>query len=107
MVMAAFENGTAEGIVCGDIDMALVSEDACLDLPISKSRAKGKRDVLVHRLEGLENEGITRGGGFNAVGEGGVDEVNKEGWWEEGDVGVIGVVRREEVRAAREGVGAG
>ena len=39
--------------------------------------------------------------------EGSVDQINEEGWWEEGDVGVIGVVRREEVRAAREGVGAG
>ena len=73
VIMAAFEDGAAKGVVGGDIDVAFVSEDACLDLPISKSRAKGKRDVLVHRLEGLENEGITRGCGFNAVGEGGVN----------------------------------
>ena len=73
MVMAAFEDGAAKRVIGGDIDMALVSEDACLDLPISKSRAKGKRDVLVHRLEGLENEGITRGCGFNVVEKGGVN----------------------------------
>ena len=73
MIMAAFEDGAAKGVVGGDIDVAFVSEDACLDLPISKSRAKGKRDVLMHRLEGLENEGITHGCRFNAVGEGGVN----------------------------------
>ena len=61
----------------------------------------------MHGLEGLEDEGITRRSGFDAVGEGGVNKIDKEGWWEEGDVGVIGVVCREEVRTAREGVGAG
>ena len=73
VIMAAFEDGVAKGVVGGDIDAALVSEDARLDLPISESRAKGKRDVLVHRLEGLENEGITRGRRFNVVREGGVN----------------------------------
>ena len=39
------------------------------------------------------------------MGEGGVNQVNKEGRREEGDVGVVGVVRGEEVRSAGEGIG--
>ena len=62
MIMAACKDSATKGVVCGDIDAALVSEDACFNLPISESRAKGERDVLMHRLEGLENEGIARGG---------------------------------------------
>ena len=61
----------------------------------------------MHRLEGLEDEGVTRRGGFNAVGECGVDKVYKEGRGKEGDIGVIGVVSGEEVGSAGEGVGAG
>ena len=52
VVMAVFENSAAKGVVRGDIDTALVSEDAGLDLPIGESRSKGERDVLVHRLAG-------------------------------------------------------
>ena len=60
----------------------------------------------MHGLEGLEDEGVTCGGQLDAVREGGVDEVNEKGRRKEGDVGVVGVVRGEEVGSAREGVGA-
>ena len=93
MIMAALENSAAKGVVCGDIDAALVGEDACFDLPIGESRPKGERDVLMHRLEGLKNEGVSCGGGFNAMREGGVNEVDKKGRREESDVGVVGVIR--------------
>ena len=43
--------------------------------------------------------------GSPAVGEGGVNEVDKEGQWEEGDIGIVRVIRGEEVGAAGEGVG--
>ena len=59
----------------------------------------------MHGLEGLKNKGVTCGGRFNAMGEGGVDEINKERWRKEGNVGVVGIIRREEVRSAGEGVG--
>ena len=39
------------------------------------------------------------------MGEGGVNLVHKEGWREEGDVSVVGIVRGEEVGLAREGIG--
>ena len=106
MIMAAREDSAAEGVVSGDVDTALVSKDSGFDLPVSEPGAKGKRDVLVHRLEGLENKGVARGCGLNAVGKGGVNQVDKEGWWQEGDIGVVRIIRGEEVRPAREGIGA-
>ena len=105
MIMTALEDGTAKGVVCGDIDTAFVREDAGLDLPVGQAGAEGKRDVLVHGLEGLEDKGVTHGCRFNAVREGSVDEVNEKGWWEEGDVGIVRVIHREEVRSAGKGIG--
>ena len=70
MIMASFQDGASEGVVCGNIDTAFVCKDAGLDLPVSQAGTEGERDILVHRLESLEDEGITCGGGFNAVGEG-------------------------------------
>ena len=60
----------------------------------------------MHGLEGLEDEGIACRSRFDAVREGGVDEVDEKGRWEEGDVGVVRVIRGEEVGSARKGVGA-
>ena len=54
----------------------------------------------------MEDEGVAGGGGFNAVGEGGVNEVNEEGRGKKGDVSVVGVVVGEEVGPAGEGIGA-
>ena len=107
VIMAARENGAVKGVVCGDIDTALVYKDACLDLPVSELRTEGKRNVLMHGLESLEDEGIACGGGFDVMRKGGIDEVNKKGQWEEGDIGVVRVIHGEEVGAAGEGVGAG
>ena len=105
VIMAALEDGTAEGVVRRDIDATLVSKDAGFDLPVSEPGAKGKRDVLVHGLESLKDEGVARRGGFDAVRESGVDEVYEEGRREEGDIGVVGVTRGKEVRSAGEGIG--
>ena len=106
VIMAACKNGAAKGIVRGDVDTAFVGEDAGFNLPVSQPGTEGEGNVLVHGLEGLEDKGITCGGRFDAVREGGVDEINKEGWWEEGDIGVVRIVRGEEVRSAGEGIGA-
>ena len=80
VIMAAVEDGAAEGVVRGDIDAALVREDAGFDLPVSQARAERERDIFMHRLESLEDEGVTCRGGFNAVGEGCVDKIDKERW---------------------------
>ena len=81
MIVAALEDGTAEGVVRGDIDTSFVSEDAGFDLPVGEAGAEGERDILVHGLESLEDEGVACRGGLNAVGEGGVDKIDKERWW--------------------------
>ena len=104
MIMAACEDGAAKGVVRGDIDTAFVCENTCVNLPVSESGLEGKRDVFVHRLESLEDEGVTRGRGFNAMREGSVNQVDKKGRWEESDVGVVRVIHGEEVRSAGKGV---
>ena len=104
--MAAFQDGVTEGVVCGNIDASFIREDAGLDLPIGQAGTEGKRNVFVHGLESLEDERVAGRGGLDAVGEGGVDKIDKERRRKEGDVGVVGIIRGEEVRAAGEGVGA-
>ena len=73
VIMAACKNGVAEGVICGDVDTAFVGKDARFDLPVSELRTEGERNVLMHGLESLEDEGVTCGGGFNAMREGGVN----------------------------------
>ena len=107
MVVTSRKDGAAEGVVGGDINMALISEDAGFNLPVGQPGTEGKRDVLMHGLESLEDKGVTRGRRLNAVGEGGVDEVDNQGRREEGDVGVIRIIGRKEVGSARESVGSG
>ena len=107
MIMAVFEDGAAKGVVGRDVDTAFVGKDAGLDLPVSEPGTEGKRNVLMHGLESLEDEGITCGCGFNAMGEGSIDHIDKKGWREEGYVGIVGVIRGEEVRAAGEGIRSG
>ena len=61
----------------------------------------------MHRLECLEDEGVTRGCGLNAVGEGSVNKVNEEGRWEKSDIGIVRVTCGEKVRPVGEGVRTG
>ena len=104
MIMAAFKNCTAEGIVRRDVDTAFIGEDASFDLPVGQPGTEGEGNVFVHGLEGLEDEGVTRRGRFDAMREGGVDEVDEKGRREKGDVGVVRVIRGEEVRTAEKGI---
>ena len=53
MVMAVDQNGFVEEIIRGNIDIALVGENALCVLPIQEMGAKGWRDGAVHRLECL------------------------------------------------------
>ena len=107
MIVAAHENGAAKGVVSGDIDATFIGEDASFHLPICEPRAKGEGNVLVHGLESLEDKGVTRGCGFNAMGECSVNQVDKKRWREEGNIGIVGVIRGEEVWVVGKGVGAG
>ena len=37
MVMTALEDSVAKGVVIGDVDAALVGQDACVDLPVRET----------------------------------------------------------------------
>ena len=68
---------------------------------------EGKRDVVVHGLEGLEDKGVARRGRPDAVGEGDVNDIDKERWRKEGNSIIVVVGVGKEVGTAREGVRAG
>ena len=59
VIVTPFKDGTAEGVVGGDIDTSFIGEDFRLHLPVSKTGVKRKGNILVHRLECLQDEGIT------------------------------------------------
>ena len=71
--MASFKDSTAEGVVRGDINSPFVSEDTGFNLPVSKVRTEGKRDVIMHGLKGLEDKGVTHRSGFDSMRESSVD----------------------------------
>ena len=55
-------------------------------------------------MEGLEDEGVARRSGLNAMGESDVDNIDEERWGKEGDSVVVIVRVGEEVGAPREGI---
>ena len=107
MIMTACKDCAVKGIVHRDINTAFIGEDASLDLPVSQPRSEGERNVFVHGLKGLEDEGVSCRSRFNTVREGGVDEVNEKGRREKGDISVIRVISGEEVGTAGQGIRAG
>ena len=68
---------------------------------------EGKRDIFIHRLEGLENKGVACGGRLDMVGECDVDNIDKERWGKESNSIIVVVGVGKEVRTAREGIRAG
>ena len=60
-----------------------------------------KRDVIVHGLEGLEDEGITHGRGLDTVREGNVNNVDEERWGKESDSIVVIIRVGKEVGMVR------
>ena len=107
MVVTSLENGVAEGIIVGDVDTALIGQDACFDLPVGEAGTEGERDIIVHGLEGLENERIARQSRLDAMGEGYVDNINEERWGKESNSVVVIIGLGEEIRTTRKGIRAG
>ena len=58
----------------------------------------------MHRLEGLEDEGVTGRGGFNVVGESHINDIDKEGQGKESDSIIVIVRVGKKVRTAEEGI---
>ena len=48
MIMAMLENGVMKGIIIGDVDTALVGQDASCHLPVREMGAEGKGNVPIH-----------------------------------------------------------
>jgi len=82
MVVTLCEDGMTDGVIIRDIYSAFIGEDTGFVLPVREVRTEGKGNRSIHRLEGLEYEGIVGGGGLNAIREGGVDDADKKGWRE-------------------------
>ena len=107
VVMTTLENSVTQGVVVGDVDPALIGQDACFDLPVRETGTEGKRDVLVHGLEGLEDKGVTRQGRLDVMGEGDINNSDEERWGKEGNFIVIIVGVGKEVGMVREGIRTG
>ena len=107
VVMATLKNSVAEGIIGRDIDTALVGQDARVDLPVGEAGTEGEGDVVIHGLEGLEDEGVACRGRLNTVEEGHIDNVDEEGRGKESNSVIVIIRLGKEVRATREGVWAG
>ena len=74
-------------------------------MPVRQVGMEWEGNVLVHRLEGLEDKGIASGGRFNAVGESYINDIDKEGWGKESDSIIVIVSVGEKIQSSRKGVG--
>jgi len=106
VVMTALKDRVTERIVIRDIYMSFVGEDTGFMLPVGEARAEGGRDRSIHKLESLEYKRIVGRGQLYSFGEGGVDDVDKEGGRKEGYSFIVEVQGGKEVEMAGEGVGA-
>ena len=89
MIMVACHDGAAQVSISGDIDASLVSQDTGIIVPVGKARAEIGRDRTRESMEGIEDQWVGSGGGAKFVREGGVDEVDEECVWEQGDRFVV------------------
>ena len=103
VVVTALEDGVAKGVIIGDIDVASIGQDTRFDLPIRKTGAERERDVVTHGLKGLKNKGVASRGVLNVMGQGYIDDVDKEGRGKESD-SIVVVGLEKEIRAAGEGI---
>ena len=104
MIMVACDDGAAQVSIGGDIDASLVSQDSSVVVPIGKAGAKVGRDRTRESMEGVKDQWVRSGGGAKFVGKRGVDEVNKECIWEQGDCLIVRVRSGDMVRSAGQGV---
>ena len=100
MVVVARDDGAAQVCIGRDIDAALVSQDSSVVVPIGKAGAKSGRDRTRKSMEGVKDQWVRSGGGAKFVGKGGVDEVNKECVWEQGNCLIVCVGSGNMIRTA-------
>ena len=73
-------------------------------MPVGEVGAEREENILVHRLESLEDEGVTSGGGLNVVRESHINNVDKKGWGKESDSVIVIIRVRKKVGAVGEGI---
>ena len=105
VVMTSLEDGVAEGFTIRNINTSLVGKDASFNLPVGQAGTEREGNVLIHRLESLEDKGVASGGRFNVVGESNVNHIDKEGWGKESDSIIVVISVGEKIRVLRKGVG--
>ena len=81
----------AQVSICGDIDVVLVSQNASVVVPVRKAGAESSRDSTRESMEGVKDQWVRSRGGAELVREGGIDEVDEECVWEQGDRFVVSV----------------
>ena len=104
MVMTSLEDGVVEGFIIRNVNTSLVGKDASFDLPVRQASVERERNALIHRLESLEDKGITCRGRFNVMGESYVDHIDEERWGKESDFIIVIICVRKKIRVAGEGI---
>ena len=79
----------AQVSICGDVDAALVSQNASVIVLVGKAGAESDRDSTRESMEGIKDQWVRDRGGVEFVGEGGIDEVDKEFIREQGDCLIV------------------
>ena len=67
VVVTTLEDGAAEGVVVRDVDLVFVSKDTSFMLPVGEVGAEATGNRAIHRLEGLEYEGVICGARLDLV----------------------------------------
>ena len=89
VIVTPAENVAAKIASGGNKDVAFIGEDAISILPVREAGTEGGGNGAIHRLKGLEDEGIRGGRGSDAGGESRIDDMNKERRRKKGDVVVV------------------
>ena len=105
MIMMPCHDRAAQVSICGDIDAVLVSQNASVVMPVRKVGVESSRDSTWESMEGVKDQWVRSRGGAELVGEGGIDEVDKEFVREQGDRLIVRIGCGDMIRSTRQGIG--
>ena len=104
VVMVTSHNRVAQVSISGDVDAALVSQDASIVMPVREARAEGSRDCTRESMEGIKDQRVRSRGGAKFVGKRGVNEVDEECVREQGDCLIVCVGSGDVIWPAGQGI---
>ena len=105
MVMVTSDDRVAQVSIRGDVDTALVSQDASIIMPIGEARVESGRDSTRESMESVKDQWVRSRGGAKFGGKRGVNKVDEECVREEGDRLIVRVGRRDMIWSTRQGIG--